>query len=161
MDQAGTGAERGQQPQTGTGEASHSADRNGGRPLRVLIVEDEAITALHLELLVADLGYDVCAVESTGEGAVAAARLHRPDLVLMDIRLAGALDGIAAASRIRQDLGIPSMLLTAYSDPGTQARVQTCDSLGLLPKPYTVQQVERMLSQATTILQGNTGGAFG
>jgi len=117
-----------------------------GDAMRLLIVEDEAITALHLEALLQDLGHQVCAVEATGEGAIRAAERHQPDLVLMDVRLAGQLDGISAAARIRNQYGIPSLLVTAYTDPGTQARARECEALGLIPKPYTTRQVERTLA---------------
>lgn len=134
-------------------------DNCGADAFRVLIVEDEAITALHLESLVSQLGYEVCSVEATGEGAIAAAAAHKPDLVLMDVRLAGELDGIAAAMRIRREFGIPSLLVTAYTDPGTRERAKTCDSIGMLSKPYTARQVERMLAEATSALGNGMGGA--
>lgn len=132
-----------------------------GDPMRVLIVEDEAITALHLESLVSQLGYEVCSVEATGEGAVAAAAAHKPDLVLMDVRLAGELDGIAAACQIRRQFGIPSLLVTAYTDDRTKQRAEHCKTMGMLSKPYTANQVERMLAQATSALGSDISGACG
>jgi len=112
----------------------------------VLIVEDEAITALGLELTVRSLGYEVCGIVASGEDAVAAAGDHRPDLVLMDVRLSGEMDGIAAAAAIRREYGIPSLLVTAFSDPQTYERARECRSVGLLAKPYTASQVERTLA---------------
>jgi two-component system, response regulator PdtaR len=56
--------------------------------MRVLIVEDEAIIALHLAILVAELGHEVCATAASAAGAIALATLHNPHVVLMDVRLA-------------------------------------------------------------------------
>lgn len=130
------------------------SDRPAKRVRRLMVVEDEAITALHLEMLLAELGYQVCSVEATGEGAIAAAARYHPDLVLMDIRLAGELDGLSAAGHIRRTYGIPSLLLTAFSDPGTEARAEACGTLGLLSKPYTPRQVERRVREALEAISG-------
>lgn len=123
--------------------------------MRLLIVEDEAITALHLEAVLTGLGHEVCAVEATGEGAIASAGQHRPDLVLMDVRLAGKLDGITAAERIRRAFGIPSLLVTAFTDPTTQERARDAEALGTIPKPYTSRQIEQTIS----MVEGALGAA--
>ena len=70
----------------------------------ILIVEDEAIVAEDLASKVRQLGYDVAGITATGEEAIELARQQRPSLVLMDIRLAGAMDGIEAAQGINRDL---------------------------------------------------------
>lgn len=131
-----------------------AATRPAATRRRLVVVEDEAITALHLETMLAELGYQVCSVEATGEGAIAAAERHNPDLVLMDVRLAGKLDGLTAAEHIRRHYGIPSLLITAFSDPGTLARAEDCGTIGLLPKPYTPRQVERSVRQALQVAGG-------
>lgn len=113
--------------------------------LRVMIAEDEALTALHLQALVADLGHRVCAVEATADGAVASAGRHHPDMVLMDIRLAGGGDGVNAACRIRRQHGIRSLFVTADTDAHTRERLRDAEPLGVLDKPYTSQEVARAL----------------
>ncbi|HNY12905.1 MAG TPA: response regulator, partial [Candidatus Wallbacteria bacterium] len=72
------------------------------KTISVLIVEDEAFSALYLEDALSIAGYTICDTVATGEGAVAIAENKTPDIILMDIRLAGEIDGIEAASRIRQ-----------------------------------------------------------
>lgn len=130
----------------------------GGWSMRLLIVEDEAITAMHLEAVLTGLGHDVCAVEATGEGAILRAEALRPDLILMDVRLAGKLDGITAADEIRRRFGIPSLLVTAFSDPRTAARARDAEALGTIPKPYTTRQIERTISMVEETLGANDGG---
>ncbi|MFC7610451.1 response regulator [Teichococcus aestuarii] len=89
---------------------------------RVLVVEDEYFVALYAEDALASAGFEVVGVAATAEEAVEIARAERPDLVLMDIRLTGARDGISAAAEIRSSLGIPSLFATAHSDAATRAR---------------------------------------
>ena len=72
------------------------------KPANILIVEDEFILASDLGLRLRDLGYAVAGVAATGADALALAERHRPDLVLMDIRLQGPMDGIATALEIRR-----------------------------------------------------------
>jgi CheY-like chemotaxis protein len=86
---------------------------------KILIVEDEGITAEDIKDYLKSLNYDILAVCSTGEDAVEKARELDPELVLMDIMLAGVVDGIQAAEIIREQYGIPVVYLTAYSDPQT------------------------------------------
>ena len=82
---------------------------------RILIVEDEAIVSMDLRYKLESLGYSVPAEISSGEEAVDAASRLRPDVVLMDIRLSGDMDGIDAAARIRDQFGVPVVYLTAYA----------------------------------------------
>ena len=95
-----------------------------------MIVEDERVVAKSLEEELQALHYLVCATEMTGEAAVAAAERTHPDVVLMDIRLAGPMDGTQAASLIWQRLQIPVVYLTAYADAETlNATVTTVASI--------------------------------
>ena len=86
------------------------------KPPRILIVEDESLIALDLSRRLPKLGYEVCATVATGEDAVQKAAELKPNLVLMDICLRGAMDGIAAAEIIRQRSDVPVVYLTANSD---------------------------------------------
>jgi len=88
----------------------------------VLIVEDESIVALGLQDRLERLGYDVAGIVESGESAVARAVERRPDIILMDINLAGAMDGIAAADAIRSLTNIPIIYLTAFNDDETVKR---------------------------------------
>ncbi|UEM18939.1 response regulator [Skermanella mucosa] len=118
------------------------------RALRVLIVEDEAITAMHIEDMVLQLGHDVIATVDTGHAAVEAARRLRPDVVLMDIRLARGSDGIQAALEIREDPGIRSIFMSAQSDAPTRRRAAAAEPFGYLVKPFAMVQIAEAFSAA-------------
>ncbi len=114
-------------------------------PLRLLIVEDEALIADELQHRLESLGHQVVAVCDTADSAVAAAERERPDLVLMDIRLKGAGDGIQAAERIYAQLGLPVVYLTAHSDQATFTRARGGSGIfGYLIKP--VQERELVIA---------------
>ena len=133
---------------------SLSSDRQEpvrSRRVRILIVEDEAIPAMLLEEMVEDLGFTVCGKAVSGPGAVMAAEDYRPDLVLMDIRLAQGTDGIDAAIEIRQRLGIPSLFMSAFSDQATMVRAQAAQPVGFVGKPY---DDARLGAALTAALQG-------
>jgi CheY-like chemotaxis protein len=93
---------------------------------RILIVEDEAITAFQLREQLDRLGYHVSASAATGEEALRLAEELNPDLVLMDVKLAGLMDGIEASQRIQEKRPVPVVYLTAYSNVflGAPARMQ-------------------------------------
>lgn len=111
-------------------------------PPRVLIVEDEAITALDLATELAAMGYDVCGVVDTAEAAVGTAVRERPAVVLMDIRLANGGDGVETARRIcsRHDTAI--VFLTAHSDEATLARALAVSPFGYLIKPFRARELK-------------------
>jgi CheY-like chemotaxis protein len=102
----------------------------------IMLVEDERIVALDLASTLEELGYTVAASVSTGEAAVKQALKLRPNLVLMDIRLAGKIDGIEAAEQIRKEVDIPIIYLTAHSDEPTLARAKNTGPLAYLVKPF-------------------------
>ncbi len=102
----------------------------------ILIVEDEAIVAEDLAAKVRQLGYDVDGITATGEEAIELALRHKPALVLMDIRLAGGMDGITAAQEIHRYCNSPVLFLTANSDLDTLKRAQQAEAFGYLLKPF-------------------------
>lgn len=104
--------------------------------VRVMVVEDEGIVALDLVTTLRRLGYDVDNAVASGEEAIVCAGQQRPDLVLMDIRLAGKLDGIAAAEAITHSLDVPIVFLTAHSDDDTLRRAKAVEPYSYLVKPY-------------------------
>src|SRR5687767_16030181 len=83
---------------------------------RVLIVEDELLVAWHLESLARDQHLDVCGLVPDGDGAIEQAEDLDVDLILMDIRLAGRMDGVEAARRIREQRSTPIIFITAHGD---------------------------------------------
>jgi len=101
---------------------------------RILVVEDESITAYDISEGLVDLGYDVLGAVSTGEEAIKKAEELSPDIVIMDIRLKGKMDGIEAAQEIRGRFGIPVIYLTAYSDENTVERAKITEPSGYILK---------------------------
>ena len=106
-----------------------------GRPLRVLVVEDHALIALDLEMMIDDLGGEVVGVTALGEQAAPLAQSLRPDLVLMDVRLAGVVDGVDAAPAVAAVPGTNLIFITGNADPGTMERIRRAGDFRVLAKP--------------------------
>ena len=104
--------------------------------LRALIVEDEILIAEELKERLSRLGFCVIAAVDSAEEGVAIATREHPDLVLMDIRLKGAKDGVQAAEEIQKQVDIPIVYLTAYSDRQTVDRAKRTEFDGFLLKPF-------------------------
>jgi signal transduction histidine kinase/DNA-binding NarL/FixJ family response regulator len=119
----------------------------------IVIVEDEAIVAEDLAGKVRQLGYEIAATAMTGEEAIQLVEQHRPSLVLMDIRLAGAMDGIEAAQAIHAAYRIPVLFLTAHADEKTVERARQAGAFGYLLKPFDERdlriQIEMALYKST------------
>jgi diguanylate cyclase (GGDEF)-like protein len=105
------------------------------KKLRVFIVEDEALNLMELKDRVEGLGHVVCGTAASGEEAVRAIESASPDLVLMDIRLGGAMDGIEVTRRLHEKSDVPVVYLTAYSDPALIERAVLSGGHGFLVKP--------------------------
>ncbi len=105
-------------------------------PRRIMIVEDEAIVATDLEGVLEDLNYEVCNISSSGEVAVENALKLLPDLILMDIKLSGPMDGIEAAEKILQTRELPIVYLTAHADDLTLERALKTLPYGYILKPF-------------------------
>ena len=107
----------------------------------ILITEDEQVVAEDLRITLEGFGYAVAGVAATGEAAIQVAEAARPDLVLMDIYLAGEMTGIEAAEVIRSRLDIPVIFLTAYSDSEIIEEVRKTGPYGYLLKPFNEQEM--------------------
>ncbi|WP_446743645.1 chemotaxis protein CheB [Silvibacterium acidisoli] len=103
---------------------------------RVLIVEDESLVAQNLQEQLHGLSYFVCDSVSSGEDAITAAAEKNPDVIFMDIQLAGKINGIVAARQIWERLQIPVVFITAHADLKTLAEVKTAEHYGYLVKPF-------------------------
>jgi CheY-like chemotaxis protein len=104
---------------------------------KILVVEDEAIVAMEIERTLKDQGYDVVGIFARGEQAVEGLDNLSPDLILMDIKLAGELDGIQTAAFVREQRDIPVVYLTAHSDEKTLVRALGSEPLGYVVKPFS------------------------
>ncbi|OHB47288.1 MAG: two-component system response regulator [Planctomycetes bacterium GWF2_40_8] len=103
---------------------------------KIMIVEDEWITAEDIKMRLQALGYTVSSPASTGKEAIQKAKEDKPDLVLMDIVLKGEMDGIEAASQIHTCLDIPIIYLTAYADEKILDRAKITKPSGYIVKPF-------------------------
>ena len=114
---------------------------------RVMIVEDEAITAMATGAMLKRLGHEVLAAVGTGQEAINAFRRQRPDLVLMDIRLDGDLDGIETAKLLRRDSDVPVVFVSAFVDSGTRDRAAEAHPFDFLPKPLDEYDLQALLDR--------------
>jgi CheY-like chemotaxis protein len=131
----------GQPGDHGVEAAAHAA------PLKVLIVEDEFFIALDAQAQVEALGHAVVGVAVSAEQAVAMTAREKPDVVLMDIRLSGARDGIDAALEIRKHHGVECIFVTANTDPATLLRAEAIKPIAVLQKPLTQTRLGEQLAQ--------------
>lgn len=123
-------------------------DRDTNAGARILVVEDENIVALDLRERLEGLGYRVCGMEATGDGAIGAVERLHPDLILMDIRLKGALDGIEAAQTIVLRGDFPVVFLTAYSEDRTIERARRTAPYGYILKPVQDRELDVTIRMA-------------
>lgn len=116
--------------------------------IKILIVEDETIVAKDIEQSLRALGYQVLGIAVTGAAALQLAEETAPDLVLMDIKLKGEMDGIATAERIRKRFDLPVVFLTAFSDEGTLQRAKVTEPFGYLLKPFEERELHTSIQMA-------------
>jgi CheY-like chemotaxis protein len=112
---------------------------------RILIVEDEVMIAMCLELELKQAGYTVCQRAVTGEDAIRIAQQESPDCILMDIRLAGDIDGIEVAQQIQRQLDSPIIFMTGYPDKAVEERAKTLKPLGYFIKPIRARTLKPLL----------------
>ena len=117
-------------------------------PANVLVVEDEPIVAMDIQRRLEQLGHSVFGVYARGEDAVEAIKQQQPDLVIMDIRLSGAIDGIETARRIREHYDLPVVYLTAYADDETLLRARDTGPAAYLMKPVQDREIRSMIEIA-------------
>ena len=115
---------------------------------KILIVEDELIVAQNIQNQLIKLGYDVPDMADSGDEAIAMAEKHKPNLVLMDIKLSGEMDGIQAATEIRNRFHIPVVYLTAFVDNETLQRAKVTDPFGYVLKPFELRNLHSTIEIA-------------
>jgi PAS domain S-box-containing protein len=114
----------------------------------IFIVEDEKIVALDIAASLKSLGYNVTGMASSGMEAIDKIKKKIPDLILMDIRLKGDMDGITTAEAIHEDYDIPVIYLTAYADENTLERAKHTQPYGYLLKPYEKRVLHSTIEMA-------------
>ncbi|HEC78750.1 MAG TPA: PAS domain S-box protein [candidate division WOR-3 bacterium] len=115
---------------------------------RILIVEDESIVAKDIEQRLINLGYQVTSISASGEAAVKKIKKEDPDIVLMDIKLKGRMDGIEAAEQIRTRFKIPVVYITAYADNQTLERAKITEPFGYILKPFEDTELKSAIELA-------------
>jgi CheY-like chemotaxis protein len=117
-------------------------------PLRILIVEDERVISTDIRRRLSRMGHAVVGIAASGEEAIEDAQRLQPDLVLMDVRLRGCMDGIEAAQHIRAQLEIPVIFMSAYTTVQTLKHIWRTMPAGYLSKPFFESQLRLALERA-------------
>jgi CheY-like chemotaxis protein len=115
---------------------------------RILIVEDDAITANYFESIMEKVGYTVVGIAPSGEEAIALANSEHPDIVLMDIRLRGRMTGIQAAEQIRLKGDTPVLYITAYTEESLLQAASITQPYGYLVKPVRERELRDYVETA-------------
>lgn len=110
--------------------------------IRILIVEDEVITAMALRMDLQSSGYEVVGLVSSGEEAIGRAGSERPDLVLMDVNIRGVMTGIDVALALRSAYNIPSIFMTGYLDQEIRERTRAAEPAGYFIKPVVIDELK-------------------
>jgi PAS domain S-box-containing protein len=120
---------------------------------KILIVEDEVITAMDIKNMLKNFGFDVVGVASTGKDAINKAEKFKPDLIIMDISLKGDMDGIEAAEEIKTLYNIPVVYMSAFTDINTFERIKFTNPYGFVNKPVSSELL--LISIETAIYKHN------
>jgi len=115
---------------------------------KILILEDEVLTSAHLERVLRRFRYQVVGVARSGAAALKLIEHTNPDLLLADIGLEGDLDGIEVAERAGELWNVPTVFLTAYSDPETLRRARVTEPYGYVIKPFVEQELHASIEIA-------------
>jgi CheY-like chemotaxis protein len=116
--------------------------------IRILIVEDESLVAEDLREMLQGFGYEVSGIADTGETAIALVDEQSPNLVLMDINLASAMDGITTGGEIRSRWGIPIIYVTAFATQTIINRAKKTNPSGYILKPFNERQIQTAIEIA-------------
>jgi len=121
---------------------------------KVMIVEDEVIAAMATAAMLRKLGFDVCGNVTSGEEALVVFDGECPDIVIMDVRLDGELDGIETTRRLKARRDVPVIYVTAYSDDTTRARARETAPLAFINKPLDITLLKGVLERFRPVSGG-------
>jgi CheY-like chemotaxis protein len=116
-------------------------------PTHILIVEDDRVVALDFARQLRQLGYTIVGLATSGTEAIVQALMHHPDLVLMDLHLPGAMDGLEAAQFLRTHLNLPVLMVTGVTDATVLARARQVSPTGVLCKPVAESALAAALQE--------------
>jgi DNA-binding response OmpR family regulator len=114
----------------------------------ILIVEDDAYIVFALKASLKKAGHKICRVVATGEAALSSLDQDHPNLLLIDIHLAGKLDGIEVARRVRAQYGIPIIFITGYEDNESKMQANAVNPVAYLVKPFSVSDLDAAIDLA-------------
>lgn len=115
------------------------------RATKILIVEDEMVIAANISLQLSELGYEVTGILPRGEEAISQIKIEKPDIILLDIRLKGELDGIQTAQEIQKYSNIPIIYLTANTDEAHFNRAKQTHPYAFISKPFKKLDLQRAI----------------
>ena len=115
---------------------------------RILLVEDEALVALALQQELRAMGHQV-PLAATGDTAIACALKNPPDVLIMDVNLAGPLDGVDTTLRIQERLDVDVLFITGYDESALRARANGCRPLAYLVKPVEAHEIAALLHHSS------------
>lgn len=114
---------------------------------KLLLVEDEVITASSLKMGLEELGFDVCPLATRGQRAVDIAESEKPDVVLMDVNLPGGMNGIETACKIQSLVNSKILFLTGYHDDDVISKINALNPLGYFVKPVSALRIKELLDE--------------
>lgn len=119
--------------------------------LNILVVEDEVVTSIYIKTKLEKMGYHVVKTLTRGEDAIEAVEKLETHLVLMDINLAGVIDGIEAVKKIREKSDLPVIFITGYSDEKLVKKAMNLCPAGFLTKPLDYNELNRIITNSFQI----------
>jgi CheY-like chemotaxis protein len=122
------------------------------KKLKLLIAEDEVIIAQWIRMELQDEGYEVCKCVTTGEEAVITAEEQHPDIAVIDIHLAGEIDGIDAADKIINSFKIPVIFITGFSEQNLFERASKLKPAAYITKPVEINELLSEIKNVTNTL---------
>lgn len=115
-------------------------------PMKVLIIEDEGLIAIDLALTLRSLGAKQVETVASAEEGLNKLRHYKPDLIFVDIKLKGLMDGVKLAQIIQTEHSLPVIYITAYNDESTLRRAREVPHLGIIKKPFIPADIKQVLS---------------
>jgi CheY-like chemotaxis protein len=117
------------------------------KKFKIMLVEDDAIVAHSAKMIIEEIGHEVTYIAYSGEEAISQLVMKKPDLAIIDMKLAGGMSGLRVAEDIKSRYGIPVIFLTAYSDKGLQEKAEEAGCIGYLVKPLEPEELQSVLDK--------------
>lgn len=118
------------------------------KKIKVMIIEDEMVTAMSIKMELENIGYEICGLVNSGEKAIASLDQENPNVVLMDINLKGKIDGIEAAIKLRDRQKLPIIFLSGNDDEETRKRASVVKPIAYLNKPTEIDDLKQAIDKA-------------